>query len=248
MPKLCVNVDHVASVRQARRADEPDPVAAALIAERAGAVGITIHLREDRRHIQDRDLHLLRKVVRGKLNLEMAPVLEMRNIALDIAPDQVSLVPERREEVTTEGGLDVAGQLDRLPKIIDPLREANMLVSLFIDPENSQIEAANKLRVDSVELNTAAYSEARGEGARNSEINLLHRACEQAHALGLGVHAGHGLTYLNVGPIIDLPHIGELNIGHSIVAHSIFAGFERAVREMACLVAQPKMDRVWRSQ
>lgn len=240
MPKLCVNVDHVATVRQARKTDEPDPVAAALIAERAGAVGITIHLREDRRHIQDRDLRLMREVVRGKLNLEMAPIPEMRDIALNVAPEQVSLVPERREEVTTEGGLDAAGQTDRLPEIIVPLREAKILVSLFIDPDDSQIEAAKKLGADSVELNTAAYSEARGEDARKSEIAALRHACERAHALGLGVHAGHGLTYLNVEPIADLPHLEELNIGHSIVAHSIFAGFERAVREMACLVDRPK--------
>ena len=240
MPKLCVNVDHVATVRQARKTDEPDPVAAGLIAERAGAVGITIHLREDRRHIQDRDLRLMREVVRGKLNLEMAPIPEMRDIALNVGPEQVSLVPERREEVTTEGGLDAAGQTDRLPEIIVPLREAKILVSLFIDPDDSQIEAAKKLDADSVELNTAAYSEARGEEARKSEISALRHACERAHALGLGVYAGHGLTYLNVEPIADLPHLEELNIGHSIVAHSIFAGFERAVREMACLVDRPR--------
>ncbi len=239
MPKLCVNVDHVATVRQARRTNEPDPVAAALIAERAGAIGITIHLREDRRHIQDRDLRLIREIVRGKLNLEMAPVEEMKNIALETAPDQATLVPERREEITTEGGLDAAAQMDRLPGIIDPLREAKILLSLFIDPNPSQIEAAHKLGADYVELNTAAYSEAKGGEETDREFAALHKAAEQAHALGMGVHAGHGLTYLNVGPIAGLPHLEELNIGHSIVSHAVFAGFERAVREMARLIERP---------
>ncbi len=236
MPKLCVNVDHVATIRQARGTNEPDPVAAALIAERAGAVGITIHLREDRRHIQDRDLSLIRQVVRGKLNLEMAPVEEMRGIALDTRPDQVTLVPERREEITTEGGLDVSGQMDRLAAIIDPVRAAKILVSLFIDPESHQIEAAHRLGADYIELNTAAYSEARNSEAVGREISALKKAADQAHALGLGVHAGHGLTFLNVEPIASLPHIEELNIGHSIVSHAVFTGFEAAVGEMARLV------------
>ncbi len=236
MPKLCVNVDHVATIRQARGTNEPDPVAAALIAERAGAVGITIHLREDRRHIQDRDLSLIRQVVRGKLNLEMAPVDEMRGIALDTRPDQVTLVPERREEITTEGGLDVSGQMDRLAAIIDPVQAAKILVSLFIDPESHQIEAAHRLGADYIELNTAAYSEARNSEAVGREISALKKAADQAHALGLGVHAGHGLTFLNVEPIASLPHIEELNIGHSIVSHAVFTGFEAAVGEMARLV------------
>ena len=236
MPKLCVNVDHVATIRQARGTNEPDPVAAALIAERAGAVGITIHLREDRRHIQDRDLSLIRQVVRGKLNLEMAPVDEMRGIALDTRPDQVTLVPERREEITTEGGLDVSGQMDRLAAIIDPVQAAKILVSLFIDPESHQIEAAHRLGADYIELNTAAYSEARNSEAVGREISALKKAADQAHALGLGVHAGHGLTFLNVEPIASLPHIEELNIGHSIVSHAVFTGFEAAVGEMVRLV------------
>jgi pyridoxine 5-phosphate synthase len=236
MPKLCVNVDHVATIRQARGTNEPDPVAAALNAERAGAIGITIHLREDRRHIQDRDLRLIRQVVRGKLNLEMAPVEEMRGIALDTRPDQVTLVPERREEITTEGGLDASGQMDRLAAIIVPIQEAKILVSLFIDPEQHQIEAAHRLGADYIELNTAAYSEARNPEAAGREISALKKAAEQAHALGLGVHAGHGLTFLNVEPITSLPHIEELNIGHSIVSQAVFTGFEAAVGEMARLV------------
>ncbi len=236
MAKLCVNVDHVATIRQARRTDEPDPVAAALIAERSGAVGVTVHLREDRRHIQDRDLRLLRQVVRGKLNLEMAAVEEMRAIALEIRPDQATLVPERRQEVTTEGGLDAAGQIDRLPAVIGPLRSAGIQVSLFIDPRLAQIEAARQLGVDYVELNTAAYAEAKGQGAHRCELGALREAAERAHSLGLGVHAGHGLTYLNVEPVAALPHLEELNIGHSIVSHAVFVGFERAVREMADLI------------
>jgi pyridoxine 5-phosphate synthase len=242
MPKLCVNVDHVATVRQARRTDEPDPVAAALIAERSGAVGITVHLREDRRHIQDRDLRLMREVVRGKLNLEMAPVPEIRDIALDVSPEQVTLVPERREEVTTEGGLDAAGHLDDLPDIISPLREAGILVSLFIDPAPAQIEAARKLNVQYIELNTAAYSEARGKEKAGPEIESLRAAAEKANSLGLGVHAGHGLTYMNVEPVTAIAHLEELNIGHSIVSHSIFVGFERAVREMALLIERAGRD------
>ena len=226
----------MATIRQARETNEPDPVAAALIAERAGAVGITIHLREDRRHIQDRDLSLIRQVVRGKLNLEMAPVEEMRGIALDTRPDQVTLVPERREEITTEGGLDVSGQMDRLAAIIDPIREARILVSLFIDPQSHQIEAAHRLSADYIELNTAAYSEARNSEAVGREISALKKSADQAHTLGLGVHAGHGLTFLNVEPIASLPHIEELNIGHSIVSHAVFTGFEAAVGEMARLV------------
>lgn len=236
MPKLCVNVDHVATVRQARMTNEPDPVAAALIAERSGAIGITIHLREDRRHIQDRDLRLMRDVVRGKLNLEMAPVEEMREIALKIRPDQATLVPERREEITTEGGLDAAGQVGRLAEIVGPIRQAGIPVSMFIDPHASQVEASQELGAQYVELNTAAYSEAKNQEEAAAELEHLREAAEKAHGLGLGVHAGHGLTYLNVGPVVKLPHLEELNIGHSIVSHSVFVGFERAVREMAELV------------
>jgi pyridoxine 5-phosphate synthase len=236
MAKLCVNVDHVATIRQARQTNEPDPVAAALIAERAGAVGITVHLREDRRHIQDRDLRILRQVVRGKLNLEMAAVAEMRAIALDVRPEQATLVPERRQEVTTEGGLDAAGHVGRLPEIIGPLRQSGIALSLFVDPRPGQLEAARELGADFVELNTAAYSEARTPAQRRRELDALREAALRAHALGLGVHAGHGLTYLNVEPVAALPHLEELNIGHSIVAHAVFAGFERAVREMAGLI------------
>ncbi|MCY3822956.1 MAG: pyridoxine 5'-phosphate synthase [Nitrospinae bacterium] len=236
MPKLCVNVDHVATIREARKTNEPDPVAAALIAERAGAIGITIHLREDRRHIQDRDLKLMRQVVRGKLNLEMAPVSEMQGIALDVKPEQVTLVPERREEITTEGGLDVAGNIEHIAGLMKLLRDAGLLLSLFIDPHPEQIEAAKELNADFVELNTAAYSEARGHLSQEKELAALSEASVKADGLGLGVHAGHGLTYLNVEAVASLPHLQELNIGHSIVSHSVFVGFERAVREMSNII------------
>ena len=234
--ELCVNVDHVATIREARKTNEPDPVAAALVAERAGAIGITVHLREDRRHIQDRDLRLMRQVVRGKLNLEMAPVAEMRDIALEIKPEQVTLVPERREEITTEGGLDAAGGMEQIDDVMKPLRAAGILSSLFIDPAPQQIEAAGALNVDFVELNTAAYSEASGPDSRERELKALRDAAVQADRLGLGVHAGHGLTYLNARPIAALPRLQELNIGHSIVSHAVFVGMERAVREMADII------------
>ena len=236
MAKLCVNVDHVATIREARKTNEPDPVAAALVAERAGAIGITIHLREDRRHIQDRDLKLMRQVVRGKLNLEMAPVAEMQAIALDVKPEQVTLVPERREEITTEGGLDVAGNIEQIAGLMRPLREAGLLLSLFIDPHPEQIEAAKELSADFVELNTAAYSEAKGQVSQEKELASLRNASLLTHGLGIGVHAGHGLTYLNVEAVASLPHLQELNIGHSIVSHSVFVGFERAVREMSDII------------
>lgn len=236
MPKLCVNVDHVATIREARKTNEPDPVAAALIAERAGAAGITVHLREDRRHIQDRDLRLLRQVVRGKLNLEMAPVSEMRDIALEVRPEQATLVPERREEITTEGGLDAAAGAGHIAGLLEPLRAAGILLSLFVDPAPAQMEAAGALDVDFVELNTAAYSEAADGASREKELEALRRAAEQAHALGLGVHAGHGLTYLNARPVAALPRLQELNIGHSVVSHAVFVGMERAAREMAELI------------
>ncbi len=236
MAKLCVNVDHVATIREARKTNEPDPVAAALIAERAGAIGITIHLREDRRHIQDRDLKLMRQVVRGKLNLEMAPVFEMQSIALDVKPEQVTLVPERREEITTEGGLDVSGNIEHIVDLMKPLREEGILFSLFIDPHSEQIEAAKELDADFVELNTAAYSEAKGHVSQQKELTSLRDAALQANDLGIGVHAGHGLTYLNVEAVASLPHLQELNIGHSIVSHSVFVGFKRAVREMSDII------------
>ena len=244
MAHLCVNVDHVATVRQARRTVEPDPVWAAVQAELAGAVGITVHLREDRRHIQDRDVRLLRQSVRGKLNLEMAAVDEMLRFALDIKPDQASLVPEKREEVTTEGGLDAAGQEPRLKETVTALRGEGIGVSLFIDPDPKQIDAADRLGADFIEINTGAYSEADTPAAADEELADIQAGVTQARRQGLGVHAGHGLTYLNVARIAEIPDISELNIGHSIVSRAIFSGMEIAVRDMVALIenASPETD------
>ncbi|MFQ5894977.1 MAG: pyridoxine 5'-phosphate synthase, partial [Nitrospinota bacterium] len=200
----------------------------------------TVHLREDRRHIQERDLRLLRQVVRGKLNLEMAPVEEMRRIAIEVRPQQATLVPERRQEVTTEGGLDAAELRAPLKEFITPLREGGIQVSLFIDPDPRQVDAAAELGADYVELNTARYAEARTGEGRAREARTVGETAKGASRLGLGVHAGHGLTYLNVEAIAAIPELEELNIGHSIVSHGVFVGFERAVREMAALVVNPR--------
>lgn len=232
MPTLGVNIDHIATIRQARRTVEPDPVAAASLAELAGADGITVHLREDRRHIQDRDVRLLRQTVRTHLNLEMAATDEMVAIALDLKPDYVTLVPEKREEVTTEGGLDIAGQIDRLALVVDKLQTANIPVSLFIDANKSQIEASVKVKAKFIELHTGTYAEAADEASREQELAVLAKGCEQAKAAGLRVNAGHGLTYWNVYPVACLPGMEELNIGHTIISRAALVGLERAVREM----------------
>ena len=232
MPTLGVNIDHIATIRQARRTVEPDPVAAASLAELAGADGITVHLREDRRHIQDRDVRLLRQTVRTHLNLEMAATDEMVAIALDVKPDYVTLVPEKREEVTTEGGLDIAGQIDRLALVVDKLQTANIPVSLFIDANESQIEASVKVKAKFIELHTGTYAEAADEASREQELAVLAKGCEQAKAAGLRVNAGHGLTYWNVYPVACLPGMEELNIGHTIISRAALVGIERAVREM----------------
>jgi pyridoxine 5-phosphate synthase len=229
MLSLGVNIDHVATVRQARRTVEPDPIAAAVLAELGGADGITAHLREDRRHMQDRDIRLLREIVRTRLNLEMAATAEMVTIALAVKPDYVTLVPERREEVTTEGGLAVAGQESKLAPIVDQLQSSGIPVSLFIDPDPAQIEAAQAIQAQWIELHTGRYAEAKGA---LSELELLHTATDQARSLGLRVNAGHGLTYWNVRPIAQIPGMEELNIGHSIIARAVLVGLERAVREM----------------
>jgi pyridoxine 5-phosphate synthase len=232
LPTLGVNIDHTATVRQARRTVEPDPVAAAVLAELAGADGITVHLREDRRHIQDRDVRLLRETVRTHLNLEMAATDEMMAIALDIKPDYVTLVPEKREEVTTEGGLDVAGQADRMTQIVTTLQDAGIPVSLFIDADPKQIAASAAMQAQFIELHTGQYAEAKTEAHRAKELKILSEGCEQAIAAGLRVNAGHGLTYWNVYPIACLRGMEELNIGHTIISRAILVGLERAVREM----------------
>lgn len=232
MLTLGVNIDHVATIRQARRTVEPDPVAAAVLAELAGADGITVHLREDRRHIQYRDVYVLRQTVRTHLNLEMAPTDEMVAIALNIKPDYVTLVPEKREEVTTEGGLDVVGQAQRMGDIVAKLQHAGIPVSLFIDADADQINVAAQMQAKFIELHTGRYAEAADEASRTQELEALAKGCEQAIAAGLRVNAGHGLTYWNVYPVASLPGMEELNIGHSIISRAVLVGLERAVREM----------------
>ena len=237
MPELGVNIDHVATVREARRTNEPDPVWAAALAELGGADGITLHLREDRRHIQDRDLKILSQTVTAKLNLEMACEEEILIIACDLQPEQVTLVPERREEITTEGGLDVVGQRDRVGQVITRLKEAGISVSLFLDPDLPQIEAAAELEADAVELHTGQYALAKAGIARQKELQTLETASARIRQLGMTLHAGHGLTYHNVLPVAAIEGMHELNIGHSIVARAIMVGFEKAVREMKELVS-----------
>jgi pyridoxine 5-phosphate synthase len=230
--RLGVNIDHVATVRQARRASYPDPVEAARLAERGGAQGITVHLREDRRHIQDHDVTRLRSSVRTKLNLEMAATAEMCRIATTIRPDDVCIVPERREELTTEGGLDAASQKDMLREVVAALRAARIRVSLFIDPHPRQIETAAEVRSDAVELHTGGYAEATDPYRLEAELTRLRAGARQANALGLMVNAGHGLRLDNVKPVAAIREMVELNIGHSIVARAVLVGMETAVREM----------------
>jgi pyridoxine 5-phosphate synthase len=236
MPALGVNIDHVATIRQARRTVEPDPVWAAALAELAGADGITLHLREDRRHIQDRDLLVMRETVQVKINLEMAAEDEITAIALDVRPHQATLVPEKREEVTTEGGLDVVGNRDRVQSCIEQLMEADIEVSLFIDPDERQIEAAKSLGVSAVELHTGRYADAATESEQDRELESLITAGKATVERGMKLHMGHGLTYRNVIPVSQISDVCELNIGHSIVARAVMVGFERAVREMKALV------------
>ncbi len=232
MTRLGVNIDHVATVRQARRAAEPDPVAAAVLALLGGADGITVHLREDRRHIQDRDVRLLRSVVASRLNLEMAVAEEIVAIACDVRPDEATLVPEKRQELTTEGGLDVAANEAAVGHAVQRLRAAGVEVSLFLDPDPRQIEVARLLGVQAVEIHTGRYADARGAQARAHELEALKEAAAFARGQGLHVHMGHGLNYGNVQAVARIPGVEELNIGHSIVARAVLVGLERAVREM----------------
>jgi len=238
---LGVNIDHCATLRQARYRDagattggavEPDPVTFALLAERAGADGITVHLREDRRHIQERDVWRLRESLGTRLNLEMACTPEMTALALELKPDFVCLVPENRQEVTTEGGLDVLGNRQRVGACVDALNQAGIKASLFIGPDDPQIEASAQLRAPFVELHTGAYAHACYTPRRAAEFERLKRGAERAHALGLTVNAGHGINYVNIAEVRTLPHLHELNIGHSIVSRAVFTGVDEAVREM----------------
>lgn len=237
MARLGVNVDHVATLRQARGGSEPDPVAAAVLVELAGADGIVVHLREDRRHIQDRDLTLLKDMIQTKLDLEMGVDEAMVKIALNVKPHLVTLVPERRQELTTEGGLEVAGQRDRIKSIVDMLHDGGIPVSVFIEPDPAQIKAAHKIAADYVELHTGRYANARRLKEEQAELDAITHAAKLAYKLGLGVNAGHGLTYRNVKRLVQIPEIVEYNIGHSIMARAILVGLDRAVREMKQLVS-----------
>ena len=232
VPALGVNIDHVATVRQARRTYEPSPVTAAALAELAGADQITLHLREDRRHIQDQDVRLLRRTITTRMNLEMALADEIIEIACEIRPDHACLVPEKREEVTTEGGLAVAGNEARIEKAIARLHDVGIAVTLFIDPAEDELAASCGVGADAVELHTGSYANAGSEKDRQAQCELVRRIAAEGVASGIHVHAGHGLTYVNVAPIAAIAHVSELNIGHSIIARSVFVGIERAVREM----------------
>ncbi len=235
MAKLAVNVDHVATVRQARRTVDPDPVVAAAIAELAGAEGIIVHLREDRRHIQDRDLHILKQTVKTKLNLEMAATEEMVKIACQTKPHMVTLVPEKREELTTEGGLDVSRK-SPLKKAITTLKKNDILVSLFINPDPADVEVSRDLGADFVEIHTGRYADARNEAEGKKELYRIKKAVETAHKLKLRINAGHGLNYTNIKALVAWPEIEEFSIGHSIVARAVIVGIEKAVKEMLVLI------------
>lgn len=238
IPKLGVNIDHVATVRQARKTFEPDPVTAAALATLGGAEIITCHLREDRRHFQDRDLYLCKETVFSKLNLEMATAPAVVRMAHKVKPDQVTLVPEKRQEVTTEGGLNVVKGGKSLAKVVTGLKRKGIIVSLFIGPDEDQIKAAAAGGADAVELHTGAYANARNERAAARQLRILARAVDQAAKLGLSVNAGHGLTYINVRGIMETIEVEELHIGHSIIARAVMVGLERAAREMCDLIAR----------
>ncbi|MGH8229049.1 MAG: pyridoxine 5'-phosphate synthase [Steroidobacteraceae bacterium] len=235
MIALGINIDHVATLRQARKARFPDPVHAALLAETAGADGITLHLREDRRHIQERDVRALKPLLATRMNLEMAVTDEMLAIARSVHPEDACLVPERRAELTTEGGLDVAGQIERIGEAVAVLARDGIRAALFIDPESRQIEAAARVRAPAVELHTGAYAGAEGR-ERALALERLRNAAALAARLGLEVHAGHGLDYHNVQPVAAIPEVVELNIGHSIIARAVLVGLEAAVRDMKALI------------
>lgn len=236
MSKLSVNVDHVATLREARKADQPDPVAAAIMAELAGADGITVHLRKDRRHINDRDLGILREVIKSSLNLEMAATEEIVERAIEVKPDMVTLVPEKKEELTTEGGLDLQANFDNLSQVVSKLQINDMFVSLFVNPDMESIKQAVKLRADFVEINTDAYSRAKKLSQKIEELERIEKIVGLAYKLGLRINAGHGLNYNNITDLVMIEHIEEFSIGHAIVARAVLVGFERATKEMLELV------------
>lgn len=234
--RLAVNVDHFATIREARRSNEPEPVLAALLAEQAGAEGVVCHLRSDRRHIKERDLRIFRQVIKTKLNLEMAATEEMKKIALEVKPDVISLVPEREDEVTTEGGLDVLSNEKHLAPFIKELREAKIKVSIFVDPDLKQIEACHRTGVNLIEINTGKYAELKPGEERLKALEEIRKAAEYGHKMGLEIHAGHGLDYKNIGPVASIPELTEFSIGFSIVARSAMVGIEKAVKEMIRLI------------
>jgi pyridoxine 5-phosphate synthase len=238
MAKLGLNVDHIATVRQARGGMDPDPITAATMGELAGAEGITIHLREDRRHIQDRDLEVLRRTVKTKLNLEMAATDEMVGIACQVKPEQCTLVPEKRQELTTEGGLDVITNLATIKQATTNLHKSGIIVSLFVDPTPEQIKASKASGADAIEIHTGSYAEARDELSRQRELAAICNAIALGNELGLTVHAGHGLNYVNILPLTTIDGIEEFNIGHSIIARAMLVGLDRAVRDMVALIRQ----------
>ncbi len=243
MMQLAINVDHVATVRQARGVSEPDPVTAAAICELAGARGIVVHLREDRRHIQDKDVYLLRKTVKTKLNLEMGANKEIIDIALDVVPDMVTLVPEKRQELTTEGGLNVVDQKKKLAKVVKRFNKAGIPVSIFVDPDSKQIKASHDIGAHFVEIHTGRYCDAVSEIEIDKEFELIASAAEEAYQLGLVVNGGHGLDYQNTSRIAALETIEELSIGHAIISRSIFSGLETAVRDMLNIINNAQLQR-----
>ena len=236
MTRLFVNVDHVATIREARKTQEPDPLKAALMAEKMGADGITVHLREDRRHIQDKDVRIIHNNIGTKLNLEMAAVDEMVAISLELKPYQVSLVPEKRQEITTEGGLDVCSQVPELIEIRKRIKNEGILFSLFVDPDINQLEACKEVKPDSIEINTGNYSELVAPKDVETELLRIQKASKYASDMGLRVFAGHGLNYDNVKAIVAIPEVEELNIGHFIVAQSVYVGMENAVKRMIQII------------
>lgn len=238
--RLSINIDHVATLRQARGGVEPDPVEAALLCEKAGAVGIVCHLREDRRHIQDRDVYQLRKVVKTKLDLEMAATDEIIRIAFDVKPDFVTLVPEKRQELTTESGLDMVKEKSRLEDVIKTFHEQKIPVSLFVDPIERHIDLSKEIGADMIEIHTGEYANATTDAGREKELEKIRTGAKRARSLGLGVNGGHGLNYTNIFPIVAIPEIEELSIGHSVIARAVVVGIEQAVREMLeCMKRRP---------
>ncbi len=236
MANLCVNIDHIATVRQARGGIEPDPAKAVRLVEKAGAIGVTIHLREDRRHIQDRDVFIIRKIIKKKLNLEMSINPDIVNIALKVKPDEVTIVPEKRKELTTEGGLDIKKNFKNLKKVIKKLKQKRIVISLFINPDIKQIELARKVGADYIEIHTGKYADAKSERYRKYELKKIIKAAYFAHSIGLKVNAGHGLNYKNVKPIAKIPVIEDLNIGHSIISRALMVGLYKAIKDMIKLI------------